>query len=480
MTRSARRLGLALVVVAIVFAVAVAYALWPTHSRAIAANSLIAGDAASIERGRYLAVAADCAACHTAAGGRDFAGGRPLASPLGAIYSTNITPDRETGIGGLTLDQFDRAVRRGIGKSGGTLYPAMPYPSYSRMRDADVADLYNYFMHGVDPVSGQSPPNDLPWPLSVRWPVALWRKLFAPAADAPAFDASRFADPALARGAYLVEGPGHCGACHTPRGFFLQEKALDQSSELYLAGGQVIDGWVAVNLRGNAADGLGSWSQDDIVATLRQARNTEHAVIGAAMGEVVLHSTQYLTAEDLQAMASYLKTLPATRNSVSAFTANPATAVALASAREVDRGAELYLDNCSACHRTTGSGNANVFPEIAGNSSVLSPDPASLIRLVLQGSSLPRTTASPSALGMPGFAWRLSNAEVAQLLTFIRNSWGNRAPGVSPREVAHVRAALQPATTDGRSHCSGGAGNPGTSSTSAARSTSTCLKSAST
>jgi mono/diheme cytochrome c family protein len=442
MTSSARRLGLALGVVAIAFAVALAYALWPTHSRVIAANSFIPGDPASVERGRYLSVAADCAACHTAAAGKDFAGGRPIASPIGTIYSTNITPDRETGIGSFTLDQFDRAVRRGIGNRGGTLYPAMPYPSYSRMRDEDVADMYNYFMHGVAPASIQSPANDIPWPLSVRWPLAIWRKLFAPAADAPSFDASRFADPIVARGAYLVQGPGHCGACHTPRGFSLQEKALDQSSELYLAGGQVIDGWVAVNLRGNAADGLGNWSQDEIVALLRKARNTQHAVIGAAMGEVVLHSTQYLTDGDLQAIASYLKTLPPARNDLSAFAANPATAAALASGREDDRGAQLYLDNCSACHRSGGGGNTNVFPEIAGNSSVLAPDPASLIRLVLRGSSLPRTAASPSALGMPGFGWRLSNAEVAQLLTFIRSSWGNRAPGVSAREVAQARAAV--------------------------------------
>lgn len=443
MRKIARRLALALALAVIALVVVLAYALWPTHSRAIAENPSVPWDAASVERGRYLSVVADCTACHTAAGGKDFAGGRPIASPIGAIYSTNITPDRDTGIGNFTLDQFDRALRRGIDDEGETLYPAMPYPSYSRLRDADVVDLYNYFMHGVDSVSNQPHPNDIPWPLSIRWPLALWRKLFAPPADGPSFDASHFTDPIVARGAYLVQGPGHCGACHTPRGFSFQEKALDQSSESYLAGGQVIDGWVAVNLRGNSADGLGNWSKDGIVATLRMAHSTEHAVIGAAMGDVVLHSTQYLTDADLQAIATYLKTLPPSRNDESEFVANPATATALASGREADRGAELYVDNCSACHRTTGKGNANVFPELAGNSSVLSPDPASLILLVLHGSSVPRTTASPSALGMPGFGWRLSNTEVAQLLTFIRSNWGNRASSVSPGEVAHVRAALK-------------------------------------
>jgi alcohol dehydrogenase (quinone), cytochrome c subunit len=442
MTRSVRRLFMAMAMSAIVVVAALAYASWPTRTHSIAENPSIHADAATIERGRYLAVAADCTACHTASRGKAFAGGLPIASPLGTIYSTNITPDRETGIGTFTLDQFDRAVRHGIGKRGETLYPAMPYPSYSRISDEDIAAIYEYFMHGVEAVANKSFSNQIPWPLSIRWPVAIWRKLCAPAADAPFFDASHFAEPAVARGAYLVQGPGHCGACHTPRALTFQEKALDESSGLYLAGGPVIDGWVAVNLRGNSADGLGRWSTDDIVASLRTARNTDHAVIGAAMGDVVVHSTQYLKDEDLQAIASYLKTLPATRNDLSTFVANPATAAALAAGREAGRGAELYLDNCAACHRTTGGGSAKVLPEIAGNSSVLSADPSSLIRLVLRGSSLPATPASPSALGMPGFGWRLSNTEVAQLLTFIRSSWGNQAPSVSAIEVAHIRAAV--------------------------------------
>ena len=433
----------------IVAAAALAYASWPTRTHRIAENPAMRADAATIERGRYLAVAADCSGCHSAPQGKAFAGGLPIASPLGTIYSTNITPDRDTGIGSFSLDQFDRAVRRGIGKGGETLYSAMPYPSYSRMSDEDIAAIYEYFMHGVEPVASRSFSNHIPWPLSIRWPVAIWRKLCAPAADARSFDASHFADPAVARGAYLVQGPGHCGACHTPRALTFQEKALDESSELYLAGGQVIDGWVAVNLRGNSADGLGRWSKDDIVASLRTARNADHAVIGAAMGDVVLHSTQYLKDEDLQAIAAYLKTLPAARNDSSAFAANPATAAALAAGREAGRGAELYLDNCAACHRSTGAGSAKVFPEIAGNSSVLSADPSSLIRLVLRGSSLPATTASPSALGMPGFGSRLSNAEVAQLITFIRSSWGNRAPGVSAIDVEHIRAAV---TASGSPH----------------------------
>ena len=266
-------------------------------------------DAASIERGRYLAVAADCTACHTAPGGKPFAGGLAIDSPLGAIYGTNITPDRASGIGNFTLDDFDRAVRHGIDDEGVTLYPAMPYPSYAFMSDEDIAALYDYVMHAVAPVSSGAHANGIPWPLSIRWPVAIWRKLFAPAPDAPPFDASRYADPVVARGAYLVEGPGHCGTCHTPRAVTLQEKALDDSSKSYLAGGQRIGGWTAVNLRGNPADGLGDWSKEDIVETLRTARNSGQAVIGAPMNDVIVHSTQNLSDTDLRAIASYLKTL---------------------------------------------------------------------------------------------------------------------------------------------------------------------------
>ncbi len=337
-------------------------------------------------------------------------------------------------------------MRHGIDDEGVTLYPAMPYPSYALMSDEDIAALYDYFMHAVTPVSSTAHVNNIPWPLSMRWPVAIWRKLFAPSPDAPVFNAARYADPVIARGAYLVEGPGHCGTCHTPRAVTLQEKALDDSSNAFLAGGQRIGGWTAVNLRGNSADGLGNWSKDDIAATLRTARNSQQAVIGAPMNDVIVHSTQYMNDGDVQAIAAYLKTLSPASGDRSQFAANPATAAALAAGQEASRGAELYDDNCAACHHTDGAGSPGALPKIAGNSTVLSDDPSSLISVVLGGSSLPGTAGAPSALGMPGFAWRLNNDEVAQLVTFIRNSWGNEASRVSASEVARVRGALDAQT----------------------------------
>jgi mono/diheme cytochrome c family protein len=431
-------LGLAL----LVWVVALAFALWPTSTREVAAPAA-ADQATLVERGRYLADAGDCTACHTAKGGQPFAGGLPIASPIGTLYSTNITPDKATGIGNYTLNDFDRALRHGIAANGSSLYPAMPYPAYARISDSDVQALYAYFMHGVPAVAAGNRVSDVPWPLSMRWPLAIWRKVFAPAPDAVAFKAERYPNAEVARGAYLVQGLGHCGSCHTPRALTLQEKALDESGPEFLSGGPVIDGWLAVNLRGNSADGLGQWSNEDIVATLRSARNASHAVLGGAMSDVVVHSTQHLSDADLQAVAAYLKTLPATARQVSSFQADPGTAKALAAGEEGSRGAELYIDNCAVCHRTNGLGDARVFPRIAGNSSVLSEDPVSMIRLVLEGSRLPSTRAAPSDLGMPGFAWRLSDQEVAQLLTFIRNSWGNQAPVVSAEQVKASRASLE-------------------------------------
>ena len=430
-----------LLLVVVLLVAALVYAWLPTNTGKIAD----AQDPAAkelVEKGRYLAVASDCTACHTAAGGKPFAGGLAVASPLGDIYSTNITPDKETGIGNYSLSDFDRAVRHGIGPNGDSLYPAMPYPSYARFSDEDIQALYAYFLHGdIEPVKQENRGTDIPWPLSMRWPLAIWRKQFAPVPSQVAFNPSQYQDEKIARGAWLVQGPGHCGSCHTPRGLALQEKALDESGSEFLAGGQVIDGWNAVNLRGDQADGLGSWSEQDIVDTLRTARNPHSAVVGQPMADVAVHSTQHMSDEDLHAIAAYLKTLPA-GTSKSSFTADDSTAKKLQAGVNESRGAELYVDNCAACHRTDAKGYEHVFPAIAGNPTVLAEKPDTLVRLILAGSSLPSTEKAPSPLGMPGFSDRLDDAEVAQLATFIRSSFGNHAAAVEASEVARIRRSL--------------------------------------
>lgn len=233
-----------------------------------------------VKRGEYLARAGDCVACHTSEGGKPFAGGLAMKTPIGTIYSSNITPDKKDGIGNYSYDDFQKAVRQGIAKNGDTLYPAMPYPSYASVSDADMHALYAYFMQGVQPVSQKDRATDIPWPLSMRWPLAIWRHMFAP--EVKPFTAASD-DPVLARGQYLVEGLGHCGACHTPRAITMQEKVLNNSEgTTYLSGGSApIDGWNAVDLRGNNQDGLGRWSTQDLEQFLRYGRNDHTAAFGA-------------------------------------------------------------------------------------------------------------------------------------------------------------------------------------------------------
>jgi mono/diheme cytochrome c family protein len=452
MTMSSKKKILATVVGVAVIAVAgaFAYASASSDTHVITAGPAVAAGSADekalVEAGRYVATASDCIACHTAKGGQPFAGGRAIDSPIGNMYSTNITPDKTNGIGNYSLNDFDRAVRHGIARDGTSLYPAMPYPSYSKLSDQDLRALYAYFMKGVAPVNVANHASGIPWPLSIRWPMSIWRKTFAPADMAPLV-LSKYQSEQLARGAYLVQGAGHCGSCHTARAVTQQERALDESGtagKAFLAGGPVIDGWLAANLRGDKADGLGTWSEQDIVDTLKTGRNRATAVVGEPMNDVVAHSMQHMTDTDLHAIAAYLKSLPATgdANGKVAFVASDDTAIALKAGHDSARPAQLYLDNCAACHRTDGKSNAITFPALPGNPTVLAENPESLIRLVLAGSRLPSTHERPSDLAMPGFAWRLSDDETAQLVTFVRNSWGNKAPAASASDVAKVRKAL--------------------------------------
>lgn len=437
-----RFLWILLLLILLVAAGVLAFSFAPVKTPGVQAASMALDDSELIARGEYLAAAGDCVACHTAPGGKPYAGGLAIESPIGNIYSTNITPDQKTGIGHYTLDDFDRAVRYGITPDGGAMYPAMPYPAYARMTDDDLIALYAFFQHGVNAVEQQNRRADIAWPLSQRWPLRAWRKLFAWTPEQWQDNVRFYDDPIIARGAYLVQGLGHCGSCHTPRAWTMKEKAYDERSQDFLAGGEVIDGWLAVNLRGDKADGLGRWTEQHVIDTLRTGRNEHYAVLGHGMSDVVIHSTQHLNDDDLTAIARYVKILTPANLSASRFDADSSTAEALAAGIEKNRGAELFVDNCAACHRTNALGHRGVFPAIAGNPSVLAHNPVSLIRVILAGSQLPSTKTAPSDLGMPGFAWRLSDDEVAQLSTFIRQSWGNQASAVSASEVTKIRSWL--------------------------------------
>jgi alcohol dehydrogenase (quinone), cytochrome c subunit len=392
-------------------------------------------DPAEVERGAYLARAGDCTACHTAPGGAEMAGGLPMKMPFGTIYTTNITPDPATGIGHYSLMDFERAVRRGIAPGGRHLYPAMPYPSFTKMTDSDLSALYAYFMNGVPPVHHPNRKNGVPWPLDVRWPLALWDAAFT----GRRFQPDPTHDAEWNRGAYLVEGAGHCGACHTPRGIGFQERALDNHGDQFLAGGPVLDGWTAPSLRDEPGTGLAGWSPQAVANFLKTGRTGEASAFGS-MADVVQHSTQYLTDDDLYAIGVYLKSLgPASGSPGSQPAADDRTAAALHDGDLRRPGAAAYVDSCAACHRTDGVGYTGVFPRLAGNPAVLQSNAADVISVVLKGSTVPATATAPSSFTMPPFGERLDDQDVAGVVNLIRNSWGNRAPAVTATEVKAQR-----------------------------------------
>lgn len=390
-----------------------------------------------IKKGEYLARAADCAACHTAPKGRPFAGGLAMQTPMGTIYSTNITPDRATGIGNYSYGDFERAVRRGVRPDGDALYPAMPYVSYAVVRDEDVEALYAYFMSSIKPVDQANQPTTMPWPLSMRWPMALWQLVYA---HPRGFVANKSQSAEVQRGAYLVEGLAHCGGCHTPRGIAFQEKAMhDTSGGVYLSG-SALEGWYAKDLRNEGA-GLASWSEDEIVDFLASGRTDRTAAFGS-MAEVVSHSTQHLSETDLQSIARYLKQLPARTGQPKKKVPGEDTTTAKLRAGDYRApGATGYVEHCSECHRLDGRGAPRVFPALAGNSIVSAEDPSSLIQVTLASGAMARTAHDRMAFVMPGFD-QLDNREVARILNFVRNEWGNRGSQVKPSDVARMRRLI--------------------------------------
>jgi alcohol dehydrogenase (quinone), cytochrome c subunit len=386
----------------------------------------------------YLARAADCVACHSIPGGKGFAGGVKMGTPLGAIYSTNITPDPETGIGRYTLADFDLAVRHGIARDGHHLYPAMPYPSYAKLADADVVALYRFFMKQVPPVHQANLKNEIPAPLSFRWPLGFWNFFFAPSAG---YVAKSDHDAIWNRGAYLVQGPGHCGACHTPRGIGMQEKALDDSSANFLAGAE-LDAWYAPSLRGDMQTGLGTWSTQDIGEFLQQGHNRVGSAFGS-MTDVINNSTSYFSDSDIDAIAAYLLSLPA-KSAQQAVVYDNATTEALRNSPSTQPGAAIYASDCASCHGFDAKGFTSYMPALAGNPVVLDENPSSLINVVLNGSVPLVAKGTPDAYRMPQFRQQLSDQDAADVITFMRSRWGNQAAAVSAAQVAKLRQTTNP------------------------------------
>src|SRR5450759_64641 len=431
---------------------------WPSHRFTVMAAAFFAvlrstdvmtqtfaSSQERVGRGAYLALAGDCIACHTSRGGPPYAGGLPLATPIGIVYSTNITPDLETGIGRYSTDEFVGVMREGVAKDGHRLYPAMPYTSYAKVSQDDLSALYAYFRQGISPVRQINRRTHLKWPLSMRSLMAVWNALYLKKGE---FVVHPDEGASWNRGAYLVQGLGHCGGCHTPRGVLGQEKAgSEKDGRPYLAGAK-LDNWYALPLTGDRKTGLNAWSKDEIAEYLKTGRTARVVAVGM-MVEVVAKSTQYLTDHDLMAIAEYLKSLPPANDtdqgnadsSIQESNASAATR-ALRAGDTGMRGSLVYLDNCNACHRSDGSGAKRTFPNLVKNEAVNAKDPISLIHIVLTGGSMPSTQTAPSAFAMPDFGWRLSDEEVADVLSFVRGNWGNHAAAVSPDEIGRVRKAL--------------------------------------
>jgi mono/diheme cytochrome c family protein len=380
-------------------------------------------NAAQLRQGQYLARLGDCLSCHLRADGEPFAGGLGLNTPFGVIYTSNISSDPNHGIGNWTPDQFYRAMHDGIGGHGQHLYPAFPYPWFRNLSRQDDDALLAY-LKTTPPVDYQPPGNELVFPMNVRAAVSVWNLL--PLPPRPGTQTPQGATTEWSRGEALVLGPGHCSQCHTPRNHF----GADKQGEAFQGG--VLDNFVSPDLTGNPRTGLGSWTVDDIAEYLRTGRNTR-AAAGGPMGDVVTYSTSLMTDEDRHAIAVYLKSLPA----------SAAADVTAPDPASMKRGAAVFSDACTACHLENAVGQPTLFPPLGNNAVTQQNDPTGVLHIILAGVRVGPSPTRPSPLTMPSFAWKLTDQQVADVSTYIRNSWGNRASPVTAQDVAKLRSKLQ-------------------------------------
>lgn len=375
--------------------------------------------AATIARGKSLTDAADCTSCHTSDAAQPFAGGKRIDTPFGGITSPNLTPDRATGIGAWSDEDFVRALHQGIAPDGSRYYPAFPYPSFTKISREDVLAIRAY-LATLKPVSYSAPPPELIWPLNHRVLMRGWNLLFFKPGE---FTENPQKSAEWNRGAYLVEGAAHCGACHTPKNMF----GADKSGQRY--GGGEIDGWFAPRLDNAARSGLKSWSATDISEYLQSGRNGKsHA--GGPMAEVIVNSTSKMSDADVQAMAVYLKDLPA---------GTPESTVAPPPPSQMADGSAIYKGACIACHEADGGGSPHVYPPLPGNANLQSANPLSALRIILDGAQTVTTPRAPNTGSMPSYHEKLTDRQIADVTTYIRNAWGNAASAVSAEQVAKAR-----------------------------------------
>jgi len=424
--------GVVLVSAAIVVVAAIAWTMLKPGAlpqREVTPGAVSASPATQVLlRGEYLARAGDCVACHTEPNRPAFAGGRAMPTPFGNLYVPNITPDDETGIGQWSADDFYRMMHTGISRDGTLMYPAMPFASYTKVTREDCDAIYAYLM-SVTPVRQQNRPHELRFPYNKRDLLIGWRALY--------FTEGEYApDPKQSaqwnRGAYLVEGLGHCAMCHTA------VNALGGSSEAKAFEGGMIpnQNWYAPSLTSNREAGLGNWTIKEIVDLLQVGISHRSTVYGP-MAEVVYNSLQYMTDADVEAMAVYLKTLPK-----GDAEPPPTSQARLVQPQVMETGRTIYVTQCAICHGSEGKGQPPHFPPLAGNQSITMTSPVNSIRMVLNGGYPPGTQKNPRPYGMPPFAHILNDEQAAAVVTYIRVAWENSGAPVTPAQVNPLRSLL--------------------------------------
>lgn len=379
-----------------------------------------------IARGEYLARIGNCAGCHTARGGEPYAGGKAVDTPFGAVYASNLTPDKATGIGTWSADAFYRAMHEGRSKDGHLLYPAFPYPNLSLTTRDDTDAIFAFLINRVAPVSRANNEHALAFPYNNAYALAAWRLLyFKPAAQQT--DAAQ--SPQWNRGAYLVQGLAHCGACHSTR------NALGAPVAGHTYDGAMMPGndWYAPSLTDKHEASVADWPFEQVAQWLKDGTSKTGAALGP-MAEIVFQSTQYASDADLSAMSEYLKSLP-TNTSKRTANATPTGTIN-------DAGKRIYKDRCATCHGDNGEGKPDAFPALAGNRTVTMANATNLITLILKGGFAPATTGNPRPHGMPPFYHLLSDADIASVATYMRSSWGNAAPAITELDMVKYRNAL--------------------------------------
>jgi len=386
-------------------------------------TAMAQADTDLINQGKYLTDAADCVACHITPGGKAFAGGLEFKLPFGSLYSPNITPDKETGIGNWTDEEFVTALQEGVGKDGKHYYPAFPYTSYTKMSRDDILAIKAY-LFSLAPISQRPPENDISFPFNQRWGMMFWNFIFL---DEERFVSNPDKSEAWNRGAFLVEGPGHCGECHTPRNIFQATKDSEA-----LAGTQ-IQGWKAYNISSDAEYGIGAWSEDQLVSYFSKGAAPGYGLAGGPMAEVVEHSLSQLHKDDLLAIATYLKDTPAQQQGVS----KPPIAHATGASAKESLGKKVFVDACSSCHLLNGDGRQTQVTRLSGLKTVNDPEATNLIKMLLEGNTPIHLTIDHR---MPSFEEAYSDEELAAVSSFVLKNFGTTNASVSADQIKDAKA----------------------------------------